>query len=191
MINKFSRAYKDKEIKQILNSITVLVDSREKVNSHIKMWLKSNKIKYIDYTLSFGDYSFMIPKNESLDILEDLYFTYEIAIERKAHAEEMKTAQVVVEEIKQRVIEFITIIKSLEDIFENYLDKLENIVDKNINFPTYSDIDKKTVAETFSIAKTLKNVCDAPIIDENGKITRKSRRILEDTKEFFIKLEEI
>ncbi len=109
----------------------------------------------------------------------------------KAHAEEMKTAQVVVEEIKQRVIEFITIIKSLEDIFENYLDKLENIVDKNINFPTYSDIDKKTVAETFSIAKTLKNVCDAPIIDENGKITRKSRRILEDTKEFFIKLEEI
>lgn len=109
----------------------------------------------------------------------------------KAHAEEMKTAQVVVEEIKQRVIEFITIIKSLEDIFENYLDKLENIVDKNINFPTYSDIDKKTVADTFSIAKTLKNVCDAPIIDENGKITRKSRRILEDTKEFFIKLEEI
>ena len=89
MTNKFSRAYKDKEIKQILNSITVLVDRREKVNSHIKMWLKSNKIKYIDYTLSFGDYSFMIPKNESLDILEDLYFTDEIAIERKAHAEEI------------------------------------------------------------------------------------------------------
>lgn len=86
---KFNREYKEKEIRQILNSIIVLVDTREKVNSHIKMWLKSNKINYIDYTLSFGDYSFMLPKNESLDILEDLYFTEEIAIERKANAEEI------------------------------------------------------------------------------------------------------
>lgn len=85
----FNREYKDKEIKQILNSIVILIDKREKVNSHLKLYFKHNKINYIDFTLSFGDYSFMIPKNESLDILEDLYFTDEIAIERKAHAEEI------------------------------------------------------------------------------------------------------
>jgi len=86
---KFNRKYKDKEVKQILSSITILVDSREKVNSHIKMWLKSNKINYIEYKLDYGDYSFYVPKNESLDILEDLYFTDKIVIERKANAEEI------------------------------------------------------------------------------------------------------
>jgi ERCC4-type nuclease len=85
----FNREYKDKEIKQIISSMVVLIDSREKVNSHIKMWLKSNKIGYMDYTLGFGDYSFMILKNESLDILENTYFTDEIVVERKANAEEI------------------------------------------------------------------------------------------------------
>jgi ERCC4-type nuclease len=85
----FDREYKEKEIKQIINSIVVLVDSREKVNSHIKMWLKYNKIGYMDYTLDFGDYSFMILKNESLGILDNVYFTDEIVIERKANAEEI------------------------------------------------------------------------------------------------------
>lgn len=86
---KSYRIYKDKEIKQIIKSMVVLVDTREKVNSHIKMYLKSNKINFIDYKLDYGDYSFMIPKNESLEMLEDIYFTEEIAIERKAHAEEI------------------------------------------------------------------------------------------------------
>ena len=36
--------YTDKQIKQIINSIVILIDTRERVNSHIKMWLKSNKI---------------------------------------------------------------------------------------------------------------------------------------------------
>ena len=44
---------------------------------------------------------------------------------------------------------------------------------------------------TAGIASTVKNICDAPIIDENGKITRKSRMVLGNTKEFISKLEEI
>lgn len=86
---KFYREYKDKEIKQIIKSMVILVDTREKINSHLKMYFKSNKINFIDFKLDYGDYSFMIPKNESLDILEDIYFTDEIAIERKANAEEI------------------------------------------------------------------------------------------------------
>ena len=86
---KFCREYKDKEIKQIIKSIVILVDTREQVNSHLKMYFKSNKINFIDYKLDYGDYSFMIPKNESLDILEDIYFIDEIVIERKANAEEI------------------------------------------------------------------------------------------------------
>lgn len=87
MIN---REYKDKEIKQIIDSMIILVDSREKKISHLLMYFKHKKIKYEIYKLDYGDYSFMIPKNESsLDILEDIYFTDKIAIERKANAEEI------------------------------------------------------------------------------------------------------
>ncbi len=109
----------------------------------------------------------------------------------KAYAEEMKTAQVIVEEIKQRVEEFITILKSLESIFENYLDRLDSIIGKNTDYSTYDISEQEIVCITESIAITVKNVCDAPIIDENGKITRKSRMILGNTKEFISKLEEI
>ena len=85
----FNRKYKDKEITKILKSIVILIDSREKVFSHIKLWFKSNKIDYEIYGLNFGDYSFKIPKNLELDILEDIYFSDIIAIERKANAEEI------------------------------------------------------------------------------------------------------
>ena len=85
----FNKKYKDKEIKQIINSMIIVIDSREKQFSHIKLWLKSKKIPYIIQTLSFGDYTFMIPANSELGIIEDISFSNEIAIERKANAEEI------------------------------------------------------------------------------------------------------
>lgn len=85
----FNKDYKDKEIEKILSSIVILIDSREKINSHIRLWLKSNKISFEVVKLDFGDYSFYIPKNEKLDIDEDIYFDKEITIERKANAEEL------------------------------------------------------------------------------------------------------
>lgn len=86
---KFERQYTDKEIDQIIKTMVILIDKREKQISHIKLWLKSKKVNYIDYTLDFADYSFMIPQNLKLDITEDIYFNDDIAIERKANAEEI------------------------------------------------------------------------------------------------------
>jgi len=85
----FIRQYNDKEISMILNSIVLLIDTREKVYSHIKIWLKSNKIDFEVQGLNFGDYSFYIPKNIKLDILDDIRFDSEIVMERKANAEEI------------------------------------------------------------------------------------------------------
>lgn len=108
----------------------------------------------------------------------------------EAAAEEMKVAQVVVEEIQERLVEFITILQSLEGTLEEYLDKLDNLVDKNTDYSTYNAVEQQIVMATVSIASTIKNVCDAPIIDENGKITRKSKTILRNAKEFISKLQE-
>lgn len=85
----FDKKYKKKDIDKIIKSIIILIDTREKVFSHIKMWFKSNKISYEIYGLDFGDYSFKIPTNEELGIREDIYFTDIIAVERKANAEEI------------------------------------------------------------------------------------------------------
>lgn len=69
--------------------MTILVDTREKENNHIVEYLDRKKILYKSKALDYGDYSFMIPRNEKLSILRDLYFSNRICIERKGSLEEI------------------------------------------------------------------------------------------------------
>ena len=75
----------------MLDSIVILVDTREHEgkNDHILNYFDSKKINWKKYKLDFGDYSFMIPKNEELSIPRDLYFDSKIMIERKANLDEL------------------------------------------------------------------------------------------------------
>lgn len=79
----FGYKYTDKEIKSILKSMVVLVDTREQKNSHILEGLKTLKVQHQDYAMSFGDYSFYIPKNEEYGIVRDMYYDRQCVIERK------------------------------------------------------------------------------------------------------------
>ena len=81
--------YTDKELDEILSTIEVLIDTREQENNHIVEYFKKQNIKYRQCTLKFGDYSFMIPANNELGIVRDLYFTDVITIERKGSLEEL------------------------------------------------------------------------------------------------------
>ena len=81
--------YTDKEIDELVKSMTILCDTREKSNAHIIDWLDKKKIPHQSKALSNGDYSFYIPANESLNIDRDLYFDREIMIERKASLDEL------------------------------------------------------------------------------------------------------
>lgn len=83
--------YTNKEQKQILKSIVVLVDTREKVNSHILDFFNEHGIAYHTRALPHGDYSFMVPANQSLNIDRDLYFYNQIMVERKNSASELAT----------------------------------------------------------------------------------------------------
>jgi len=82
------RQYKfsDKDIKELIKNIVVLVDSREKKNSHITDYLIKQGIAYQTTALNYGDYSFMIPAKAAG---EDIYFHRDIVIERKASLEEL------------------------------------------------------------------------------------------------------
>lgn len=63
--------YSVEEIKRLTKSIIVLVDSREKKNSHILDYFWKQKIAYQVEKLEYDDYSFMIPAAAG----EDIYFS--------------------------------------------------------------------------------------------------------------------
>lgn len=83
--------YSDKEEKILRDSLTIIVDTREKANSHITDTFDSYKVPWVNETLKYGDYSFFIPANEELGIPRDLYFTEKCVVERKNSLEELCT----------------------------------------------------------------------------------------------------
>lgn len=76
-------------MEELISSMVILVDTREKVNIHITDYFDKKNIKYKKKALDYGDYSFMLPANESLGIPRDLYFHRQICVERKASLEEI------------------------------------------------------------------------------------------------------
>lgn len=81
--------YTDEEQKKIINSMVVIVDSREKKNDHITAYFDKHRIKYERRTMTAGDYSFYIEANKELSIPRPIYFDKSIFIERKANLEEL------------------------------------------------------------------------------------------------------
>lgn len=81
--------YTEAELKEILKSIIVLIDSREQENVHIIDYFDKKKIEYKEMKLDHGDYSFYIPKNNDLGISRDLHFNDIVTVERKGSLEEL------------------------------------------------------------------------------------------------------
>lgn len=72
--------YTDKEIKEQLEKMTVIMDTREQVNYNITSYLSEKKVPHISRKLDVGDYSFMI---------DNLTFEDSVVIERKANIDEI------------------------------------------------------------------------------------------------------
>lgn len=83
--------YTDKELKELLSSIVVLVDTREQENGHILDYLDKQKIPYKKKKLDYGDYGVYLPANPSLGVMRDMHFP--IAIERKNSIDELIRSQ--------------------------------------------------------------------------------------------------
>jgi len=81
--------YSDKEIKELLKSMVLIVDKREQANAHIVEGFKSIKVEVVNKSLNYGDYSFILPRNPELGITKDLYFNSHIVIERKNSLDEL------------------------------------------------------------------------------------------------------
>lgn len=81
--------YTEKEYNLLLSHLVILVDTREKNNSHILEYFNKNNIKFEKKALKTGDYSFKITACEELGILRDMYFTDTICVERKNSVSEI------------------------------------------------------------------------------------------------------
>ena len=82
-------SYTETELKNLLKSLTIIVDTRENQNKHIIDYFDKKKIPYITKKLDYGDYSCLIEANPELGINRDMYFTDTVCIERKAHLTEL------------------------------------------------------------------------------------------------------
>jgi len=79
--------YSENEIKKIIKTLTIIVDSREKTNDHVLSYFRKQEVPYIIQKLDVGDYSFFIPANEEYGILRDLHF--KSFVERKNSVDEI------------------------------------------------------------------------------------------------------
>lgn len=93
-MNLLNYRFTDKELKNILSQLHVVVDTREKRNEHILAYFQQKKIPFRIETKKTGDYSALIPKFEEFGILRDIYLPG--SIERKNSINEL------VESVKDR-----------------------------------------------------------------------------------------
>lgn len=103
---------------------------------------------------------------------------YSNLYEAELAAEEMNSGTVVTRGISRRFREINKVLVELNQRFAPMLQSLQDLVESNTDYNSYSAADKKGVFLTASIAKTLKNVMEAPLLDEDGLVTSESRAVL-------------
>lgn len=86
---KIRYKFTDKEMKKILDSMVVIVDTREQNNQHIIDFFNRKNIPYKVVKNDYGDYTAMIPKGTINQFTADIYFDRDIAIERKNGIDEI------------------------------------------------------------------------------------------------------
>jgi ERCC4-type nuclease len=83
------RYYTDKEYRQLIKHMVVLVDTRDQSNRYILEEFEKQKIQYKKKALKTGDYSLLIEACPELGFAYDTYFTDELCIERKNSVSEL------------------------------------------------------------------------------------------------------
>lgn len=86
--------YSETELKTILDTLEIIVDTREQKNQHVLDYFRKKKVPFKIRTMKTCDYSAMIPKNPEMGITRDIYLT--AGLERKNGVDEL------VESIKDR-----------------------------------------------------------------------------------------
>jgi len=79
--------YTDTEMRKLLRSLTVVVDTREQNNKHITDYFTARRILHVSQKLDYGDYACFLPANAEFGLVRDTYI--DCFVERKGSLEEL------------------------------------------------------------------------------------------------------
>lgn len=116
-------------LKELLDNLVVLVDTRDKTNQKILDYFDKHNIKYKMKALKTGDYSFLIQKCPELGFAMDTYFSDELCIERKNSISELAGNMI---EKDERFIKELNRMINIQDVYiliEN--DRFDDIIEHN------------------------------------------------------------
>jgi len=100
----------------------------------------------------------------------------------KLAAEEMKTAIVATKAIRTRFAEVYKLIEELSGTFRENLDNLFVIVRHNNDYSSFSPFEKEVAYKTFQIAVSMKNILEAPVLNEDGSLNLKTNNLILKTR---------
>lgn len=110
----------------------------------------------------------------------------------EAAAEAMKTARVAARAIMRAADEVNHVLKKLyERLFVDDLVALQQLVSNNDDYRTYNRGEKDLVARAVTVAVTLKNVMQAPLLEDDGSIAPKIKKTLQDAAAVLRELEAV
>ena len=84
---KIHYRYSDKELKEILDTLEILVDTREQKNQHVLDYFRKKNVPFRLRKIDTADYSAVIPKNPEMGITRDVYLS--AGVERKNGVDEL------------------------------------------------------------------------------------------------------
>jgi methylthioribose-1-phosphate isomerase len=116
------------------------------------------------------------------------YDAYSNLEKAEVAAEGMETARKAARAILKRVEEIDEVLQEIESPFFDAVDDLRDIVSDETDYQNYSKKDKQKVMHSAAFAKTIKNILEVPVFDEDGIVTKESKTILASTREFFVQL---
>ena len=100
----------------------------------------------------------------------------------RTDAEAMKDAEVATRTIGRKAADVDQTLLRLHSHLAPDLEFLRTLVQRETDYLSYSHADKKRVCRVASIAVTAKNLLEAPLLDEQGAITRAIREKLRQTR---------
>ena len=110
----------------------------------------------------------------------------------EAAAEAMETAKVAARAIGREADGVDRVLKQLhENFFVGDLVALQRLVSNNDDYRTYGRDERELVARSVTMAVTLKNVMQAPLIQDDGSIAPEIKKTLRDASDFLRKLEAV
>lgn len=102
---------------------------------------------------------------------------------RKFEAE-METAAVACNGIRRRAYMFYRLLVRIDAIFAPLILQMQNIIEKSgVDFSTYTDDEKHTIAAAASMAGSVKAILDTAILTEDGKLTEESAKVASEVKD--------